>query len=71
MLDREWLAVGDGIAFGEWGGDPGYPAVVKNGRGASRTSSSSVVAEAVGDPREDIDDKVGLETRSDAPPAGI
>jgi len=34
---------------------------VKNGRGAIETSSSNVTTAAVGDPRDDVLDNVGLE----------
>ena len=55
--------VGDVIPLGECGGDPGFPPdkEVKNGSGAAATSSSSDKVSETDDPREDTEDKVGLD----------
>jgi hypothetical protein len=67
MFDLE-LAVGDRMGRGEAGGELGSPLlaeVEKNGNGARDTSSSSVWGAAEGEPREETDDIVGLETLVD------
>jgi hypothetical protein len=58
------LDVGDKIVRGDDGGDKGAPLeplLVKNGKGAIETSSSSVTTDPVGEPRDDTVDSVGLE----------
>jgi hypothetical protein len=70
MFERE-LLVGDNIGRGEDGGEPGCPVTpsdVKKGKGAIVTSSSSVRGAEVGEPLEDTEERVGLETRTDDAP---
>ena len=68
ILDRE-LEVGDKSVRGEAGGEFGKPICgVKKGNGAMDTSSSSVHTLAVGEPREEAADNVGLEIRPEDDP---
>jgi hypothetical protein len=59
--------VGERIGRGEAGGDNGAPkklVPVKKGRGAAATSSSRVTLDAVGEPRDETLDNVGLDIRA-------
>jgi hypothetical protein len=65
------LDVGDRIGRGDAGGDNGTaPELepVKKGSGAAETSSSSVNAEDVGEPRDETLERVGLDIRAPAGP---
>ncbi len=55
--------VGDVIPLGECGGDPGFHPdnEVKNGSGAAATSSSRDTLTETEDPRDETEDKVGLD----------
>jgi hypothetical protein len=65
MFDLELLPVGECTNRGDDWGEPGCPELeeVKKGKGASKTSSSSVLGADVGDPREETEDIVGLAIR--------